>query len=360
MAKIKLIQLLIFVATCFIISCGQKIEPAALDEDSVEVAIYEDSIGIDNDEFVPVVNEISVTDNENSTQSEHNEENLLPISKRKIEVNEKASNLSFMIEIILFMEVTGICIFLIWLFRGRGILKDWESHKKIIKDQFQSSANSIKGVQSSVNSFQNQANSSNTKIAGQISDIKKALNEMKEAVSRVGTTLATQHYEVTTKIESQTQTITEGATANKKEIVSSMTALLQSLFREHTETGKTQFESTKNMIESVCSKIEALSSQENDNSQSHSRNLDEIKLVWKQHLDTVKPFELLLSQTEILYGNLLKEELKIAEQEKSLSAMVARHAHIAELTDELNKTAKDVYELMRLYLMNSIVEMTDN
>lgn len=46
----------------------------------------------------------------------------------------------------------------------------------------------------------------------------------------------------------------------------------------------------------------------------------------------------------------------MSKQESSIFTMVNKHQQIAELTDELNNTAKDVFGLMKLMLMSSVIE----
>lgn len=68
---------------------------------------------------------------------------------------------------------------------------------------------------------------------------------------------------------------------------------------------------------------------------------------------SLTPFEKQLSRLETLYKNINGLDNRILLQEESLKSMVERHLQITLDTQELSKTSKDVYELMKLVLMDS-------
>ncbi len=70
------------------------------------------------------------------------------------------------------------------------------------------------------------------------------------------------------------------------------------------------------------------------------------------------PFEKQLSRLDALYKNIDGLDNRILLQEESLKSMVERHLQITLYTQELSKTSKDVYELMKLVLMDSIITKT--
>lgn len=74
---------------------------------------------------------------------------------------------------------------------------------------------------------------------------------------------------------------------------------------------------------------------------------------------SLTPFEKQLSRLETLYKNIDGLDNRILLQEESLKSMVERHLQITLYTQELSKTSKDVYELMKLVLMNSIITKTN-
>ena len=73
---------------------------------------------------------------------------------------------------------------------------------------------------------------------------------------------------------------------------------------------------------------------------------------------SLTPFEKQLSRLETLYKNIDGLDNRILLQEESLKSMVERHLQITLYTQELSKTSKDVYELMKLVLMDSIITKT--
>lgn len=73
---------------------------------------------------------------------------------------------------------------------------------------------------------------------------------------------------------------------------------------------------------------------------------------------SLTPFEKQLSRLETLYKNIDGLDNRIFLQEESLKSMVERHLQITLYTQELSKTNKDVYELMKLVLMDSIITKT--
>lgn len=73
---------------------------------------------------------------------------------------------------------------------------------------------------------------------------------------------------------------------------------------------------------------------------------------------SLTPFEKQLSRLETLYKNIDGLDNRILLQEESLKSMVERHLQITLYTQELSKTSKDVYELMKLVLMDSIISKT--
>lgn len=73
---------------------------------------------------------------------------------------------------------------------------------------------------------------------------------------------------------------------------------------------------------------------------------------------SLTPFEKQLSKLETLYKNIDGLDNRILLQEESLKSMVEKHLQITLYTQELSKTSKDVYELLKLVLMDSIMTKT--
>lgn len=142
--------------------------------------------------------------------------------------------------------------------------------------------------------------------------------------------------------------------STRSEVLNTIKVLDDSLRRFHENIGQKQIAAlhgSENNIQKVLSKVQL-------NEEGISGRMDIMNATWERHLKTLAPFEKTLSQIEQLYERLLSEEMKITKQEESINSLVERHVKIVELTDKLNNTTKDVFDLMRVYLMNSVVEYT--
>ena len=78
------------------------------------------------------------------------------------------------------------------------------------------------------------------------------------------------------------------------------------------------------------------------------------------YFQTIKEFDKLLNNFQIIYKKIQEEEEKINKQETSLVGMVDRHAQIFEMTTEMNKTSKEIFEFMKLYLIRSTFDTLKN
>lgn len=91
---------------------------------------------------------------------------------------------------------------------------------------------------------------------------------------------------------------------------------------------------------------------------SLDKSIQDVALVMRTHLDSLKPLEELFGRLNTLYNKLLSLEKDILTQEKSLNGMLEKHVKISEYTQELQKTSKDIFDLMKLMLMDSVVQRT--
>lgn len=88
------------------------------------------------------------------------------------------------------------------------------------------------------------------------------------------------------------------------------------------------------------------------------KTLANLSEMVESHFVAMRPIEQMLQRTETLYNNLIRLDNQILSQEKSLNSMVEKHIQILEYTQDLSTTSKDIYDLMKLVLMNSIVRQT--
>ncbi len=122
-----------------------------------------------------------------------------------------------------------------------------------------------------------------------------------------------------------------------------------------------------NTITSLCNAIRKEQTQENVEVKKEFARIEDvakyIEYKLSQHCTTTERYmknmeaynEAIIKITHICQeiSNVSKD---IQQQETSVATMINKHQQIAELTDELNRTAKDVFGLMKLLLMSSIVE----
>lgn len=109
----------------------------------------------------------------------------------------------------------------------------------------------------------------------------------------------------------------------------------------------------KENITSICTQIL------NTEKELHQKTISSFDIMNDQlskYLLQLKQIESLYDNLQKLYNKLLGEEEKISKQETSLAAMVSRHSQIFEITSEMNKTSKEIFEFMKLYLIQSTLD----
>lgn len=109
----------------------------------------------------------------------------------------------------------------------------------------------------------------------------------------------------------------------------------------------------KENIMSICTNI---LNTEKDLHQKTKGSFDIMNGQLSKYLVQLKQIDALYENLQILYAKLLGEEEKIAKQESSLAAMVTRHSQIFEIISEMNNTSKEIFEFMKLYLIQSTLD----
>lgn len=116
----------------------------------------------------------------------------------------------------------------------------------------------------------------------------------------------------------------------------------------------------------VCSEIniegyaQLLKELSNINNRIHllEKKIDTISGTIERQFNSLTPFQKQLSKLETLYSSIQGLDKRILLQEESLRSMVEKHMQIAMYSQELSQTSKDVYELMKLFLIESIMTKT--
>lgn len=142
-------------------------------------------------------------------------------------------------------------------------------------------------------------------------------------------------------IERHLRLLEDTEAKNTQRLDSSIVALSSSI-KQHKES-----------ITSVCNQVlntEIALHNETKNS------FDVMNSQLSKYLSQLKQIDLLYCNLQKLYSKLLEEESNISKQEISLTSMVSRHTQILEITSEMNKTSKEIFEFMKLYLIQSTLD----
>lgn len=142
-------------------------------------------------------------------------------------------------------------------------------------------------------------------------------------------------------IERHLNMLEESDDKNTKRLDTSITSLASSL-KLHTEK-----------ITSSCNQIMATDKELHQKTKSSFDLMNENLM---KYLTQLKQFDVLYNNLQKLYTKLLEEEEKISKQESSLASMVSRHSQIFEITSEMNKTSREIFEFMKLYLIQSTID----
>ena len=88
------------------------------------------------------------------------------------------------------------------------------------------------------------------------------------------------------------------------------------------------------------------------------QRIDSINRNIANQFASLIPFEKQLSRLETLYKNVDGLDNRILLQEESLKSMMEKHLQISLNAEELSQTSKDVFELLKLLVMESIINRT--
>lgn len=108
--------------------------------------------------------------------------------------------------------------------------------------------------------------------------------------------------------------------------------------------------------EDITSIFTQILNTENELHQKTKSSFDVMNGQLSKYLLQLKQIDVLYDNLQKLYTKLLGEEEKISKQESSLASMVSRHSQIFEITSEMNNTSKEIFEFMKLYLIQSTLD----
>lgn len=87
--------------------------------------------------------------------------------------------------------------------------------------------------------------------------------------------------------------------------------------------------------------------------------VQEVNKNMNNHFTSIKSIEELLGKLNALCNKLVSLDKDILSQEKSLNSMVENHTKILEYTQELQKTSEEIFDIMKLMLIESVVDRTN-
>ena len=96
-----------------------------------------------------------------------------------------------------------------------------------------------------------------------------------------------------------------------------------------------------------------------NNEQANVRkSIQEVTKSMNNYFTSIKPLEELLERLNTLYNKLISLDKDILSQEKSLNGMVEKHTKILEYTQDLQKTSEEIFDMMKLLVMDSVIKQT--
>lgn len=128
--------------------------------------------------------------------------------------------------------------------------------------------------------------------------------------------------------------------------------VLENLVKEFSKQTSTFCNLIKSNSDSTTNELNKLKETCNNISQFIERSHESNNLLFKR----IDSFGDILISLDNLLEQISGINSQILSQENSLTFVANKHREIAVITDELNRTAKDVFGLMKLLLMSSVVQ----
>lgn len=243
------------------------------------------------------------------------------------------------------------------------IMAQFSNQTVRLVEDFENNRNSLSSLISIVKNLQSQTNKG----------IKDNSNKIEEFNRTISFTIS--------ETASYTQDYLQRISSESNQHANAILAGIDMIFKHVSEFNKTIEKQLKSLEETNKKNTSLLDTSISTLSSSLKVHKDNITSVVTQLLNTEKELHqktknsfnmmdeklskylMQLTQLDRLYLNLqqlheklLGEEEKIAKQESSLAMMVSRHSQIFEITSEMNNTARDIFEFMKLYLIQSTLD----
>lgn len=243
------------------------------------------------------------------------------------------------------------------------IMAQFSNQTVRLVEDFENNRNSLSSLISIVKNLQSQTNKG----------IKDNSNKIEEFNRTISFTIS--------ETASYTQDYLQRLSSESNQHTNAILAGIDMIFKHVSEFNKTIEKQLKSLEETNKKNTSLLDTSISTLSSSLKVHKDNITSVVTQLLNTEKELHqktknsfnmmdeklskylMQLTQLDRLYLNLqqlheklLGEEEKIAKQESSLAMMLSRHSQIFEITSEMNNTARDIFEFMKLYLIQSTLD----
>ena len=276
---------------------------------------------------------------------------------------------TFMIIIVIAIAIVTILhlfFFEIWKKRHEAVLGDLRKVSGVINDIYGSVANNERLAVSRDNSLRSLISRNQQKLENSISQSSKSNEGRIEYMSeRVTNEIQNATEVIKSSVHQSHAGLSKSFKTKLSEVNAELADIHQGLREFKDEILRTQAQS----FYGIETKYSNISNEErayldkqfravHNEHTTLDKSIQDVALVMRTHLDSLKPLEELFGRLNTLYNKLLSLEKDILTQEKSLNGMVEKHVKISEYTQELQKTSKDIFDLMKLMLIDSVVQRT--
>lgn len=180
-----------------------------------------------------------------------------------------------------------------------------------------------------------------------IVEIQSSKNVIQSSIQHSHSGLSNSFKAKLSEINSELLTIRQSLQELKEDILTSQTQSFSSLEMKMSSIRNDEHRFIEKEVQSIH--------QEHDTLEKKSQD---ITMVMNNHLDSLKPLEDIFGQLNTLYNKLIQLDKDILNQENSLNGMLDKHVKLVEYTQKLQTTSKDIFDMMKLLLLESVIERT--
>ena len=268
--------------------------------------------------------------------------------------------LIFIIAIIIIFIETSAILFLVYNVGNNREKKLYENLNRII--------NGIGSAQSLIEKHEKTSSTRNTGVKSQLytmsMNLQNSFGEFKEGVNsqigRVEKTISSSSNNIIRNIEQARDVLN-----NNNDILNELKKELHSInsdLRKFKNELLNSFKHVDQKMDQIQSTQHGYLSNEFQilkNEQANSGvTISHLSFLLDQHLGELEPIRNMMSRLENLYNQLILLDKSILNEENKFNGMVDKHLKVVEYTKDLSKTSKDIFDLIKLLLMDSIVERT--